>query len=239
MSEQNAVKPVPKHQQVRDSLAAEIRGLEPHSPLAAERDLAAAHGVSRATIRIALDALSEAGVVYRVQGAGTFVAGPTISKTLVLSSFTEDMEVRGWTATSRLLAADRVAAGGEVADDLGIDAQDEVVRLSRIRLADGTPICMETVHLPAGWVPGLLDRDLNTSLYGILEGDYGLHVVRAEQVVRAVVMDVGEAALLGQPPGSPALRVHRIGLDQRDRPIESTTSVYRGDLYDLRFAIHR
>ncbi|GAA2829711.1 GntR family transcriptional regulator [Kribbella solani] len=239
MSEQNAARPAPKHQQVRDSLAAEIRRLEPHSALASERDLATTHGVSRATIRIALDALSDAGVVYRVQGAGTFAAGPAISKTLSLSSFTEDMEVRGWTASSRLLAADQVPAGGKIADDLGIAAEDEVIRVSRIRLADGTPICMETVHLAADGVPGLLDHDLSTSLYGILEAEYGLRVVRAEQVVRSVVMDVGEAALLGQPPGSAALRVHRIGLDQRDRPIESTTSMYRGDMYDLRFAVQR
>lgn len=230
---------VPKHQRVRDSLAADIRGLEPHALLPTERDLAATHAVSRATIRLALDALSEAGLVYRVQGAGTFVAGPTISKTLSLSSFSQDMEIRGMVPSSQLLAADQVPAGRDVAGDLGIDVDAPVARLSRVRLADGEPICLETAHVPADRVPGLLDYDLSGSLYQILTTDYGLRVSRAEQVVRAVVLEVGEAALLRCPPGAAALRMHRIGLDERDRPVESTTSVYRGDLYDLRFAVRR
>ncbi|HLT61044.1 MAG TPA: GntR family transcriptional regulator [Microlunatus sp.] len=230
---------LPKHQQIRRTLAAELRDLAPHSPLPTERDLARTHGVSRATIRLALDALSDAGLVYRVQGAGTFVAGPTISKTLSLSSFSEDMELRGLTASSRLLAADRIPAGAAIAEDLGLQPDDPVVRLSRVRLADGEPICLETAHLPAARVPDLLDQDLSGSLYQLLDRRYGLRVVRAEQVVRAVVLDIGEAALLGTPPGSAALRMHRIGLDQRDRPVESTTSVYRADRYDLRLAVRR
>jgi len=201
--------------------------------------LAKAHGVSRATIRLALDALSDAGLVYRVQGAGTFVAGPTISKTLSLSSFSEDMEIRGKTPSSRLLAADEVAAGVAIAEDLRIAAADLVFRVSRVRLADGEPICLETAHIPSTRMPGLLEHDLARSLYEIFTSSYDMSIVRAEQVVTAVVLDVGEAALLGVSPGSPALRMHRIGLDDRDRPVESTTSVYRADRYDLRLAIRR
>lgn len=228
-----------KHQQIRQTLATEIRGLEPHALLPTERDLAKTYGVSRATIRLALDALSDAGLVYRVQGAGTFVAGPTISKTLALSSFSEDMEIRGMTPSSRLLAADGVVAGAALAEELGIAAEDRVFRVTRVRLADEEPICLETAHIPAARAPGLLDRELSHSLYGVLSTSYNLQIVRAEQVVRAVVLDVGEAALLGTPPGSAALRMHRIGLDERDRPVESTTSLYRADRYDLRLAIRR
>ena len=238
MSEMSADPGVPKHQRIRQSLAEEIRGLQPHSLLPTERDLAKTHAVSRATIRLALDALRDAGLVYRVQGAGTFVAGPTISKTLSLSSFSEDMEIRGMTPSSRLLAADEIAAGSALAEELGIAPEDHVFRISRVRLADAEPICLETAHLPAARTPGLLDRDLNGSLYEILRGHH-VHIVRAEQVVKAVVLDVGEAAMLGTPSGSAALRMHRIGLDERDRPVESTTSVYRADRYDLRLAIRR
>lgn len=230
---------LPKHQQIRKVLAAEIRGLDPGTLLPTERDLASTHGVSRATIRLALDALSDAGLVYRVQGAGTFVAGPTISKTLTLSSFSEDMNLRGMAPSSRLLAADQGPAGPAVAESLRIDADDLVIRLSRVRLADDRPICLETAHLPSDRVPGLLEHDLSGSLYDILTTEYGLRVVRAEQVVRAVVLEVGEAALLGTPAGSAALKMHRISLDERDRPVESTTSIYRADRYDLRMAIRR
>lgn len=239
MAHNDTARTVPKHQRVRELLAAEIRGLEPHALLPTERELATTHEVSRATIRIALDGLSDAGVVYRIQGAGTFVAGPAISKTLNLSSFSEDMEVRGWQPSSRLLEAKLGLADAEAVDDLGIAADAEVITLSRLRLADGRPICAEIVRLAGERVPGLLGRDLSGSLYETLESDYGLRVVRAEQVVQSVNLSADEADLLDQPVGAAALRVHRIGLDPRDRPIESTTSLYRGDLYDLRFAVHR
>lgn len=228
-----------KHEQVRRALLTDIRKLLPHAILPTERDLAASYGVSRATVRQALDWLRDGGVVYRVQGAGTFVAGPTISKTLSLTSFSEDMTARGVKPGSRLLAADEVPAGTAIADDLGVDPDEPVMRLARVRLADGEPICLETVHLPATRVPGLLDRDLTGSLYELMGRVYHLRVVRAEQVVQAIVLDHGEAVLLGIPAGSSALRVRRIGLDDRDRPLECTTTVYRGDRYDMRFAVRR
>lgn len=229
---------LPKHERVRQSLAAEIRTLEPHTALPTERDLAKAHQVSRATIRLALDALGESGLVYRVQGAGTFVAGPTISKTSSLHSFTEDMESRGMTASSRLLAADEVPAGATLAAELGIGTNDRVYRVTRVRLADGEPMCLETAHIPTHRAPGLLDHDLTRSLYEVLH-TYDLDVVRAEEVVKAVALDVSESAMLGSPPGSPALRMHRIGVDDRHGQVESTTSIYRADRYDLRLSIRR
>lgn len=235
----SADEPVHKHERVRRALLSDIRKRAPHAMLPTERELAAQYRVSRATVRQALDWLRDGGVVYRVQGAGTFVAGPTISKTLSLTSFSEDMTDRGLAPSSRLLAADEVPAGPGVGEDLGIDPEEHVVRLARVRLADGEPICLETVHLPSVNVPGMLTHDLTGSLYELLDGKYQLHIVRAEQVVRAIVLDHSEAALLGTPAGSPALRVRRIGLDDRDRPLECTTTVYRGDRYDMRFAVRR
>lgn len=229
----------PKYERVRKALSAEIRGLEPHTALPTERDLARTHAVSRATVRLALGALGDSGLIYRIQGAGTFVAGPTISKTPALRSFSEDMLIRGMVPSSRMLAADEVAAGSALADELGIAADDHVFRVTRVRLANSEPMCLETAHIPAGRAPRLLEHDLTHSLYEVLRTFYGLHLVRAEEVVRAVALDVAESAMLGSPPGSPALRIHRIGLDERDRQLESTTSIYRADRYDLRLAIRR
>ncbi|GID10396.1 GntR family transcriptional regulator [Actinocatenispora rupis] len=235
VSEQGTVH---KYERVRRALLADIATRQPHAALPTERDLAATYQVSRMTVRQALDALRADGVVYRVQGSGTFVAGPTISKTLSLTSFSEDMVARGLTPGSRLLAANEVPAG-TLADELAVTPDTPLVRMFRVRLADGDPICLETVHLPAARVPGLLDADHTGSLYELLAERYRLRVVRAEQVVQAVVLGDADAVLLSSPPGSPALRVHRIGLDERDRPVEATTTVYRGDRYDLRFAITR
>jgi GntR family transcriptional regulator len=228
-----------KHERIRDMLLADIRRRPPHTLLPTERELAATYEVSRATVRRALDLLEDGGSVYRVQGAGTFVSGPLISKTLSLTSFSEDMVSRGLTPESRLLAADEVPAGADIAADLAIQPTDLLVRLFRVRLANDVPICLETVHLPAAKVPGLLAKVPHGSLYELLEREYRLTVVRADQVVQAIVLDHGEAALLGVAPGAAALRIRRIGLDDRDRPLEFTTSVYRGDRYDLRFAVRR
>lgn len=229
----------PKYQRLRSVLLDEISRLAPHAALPTERELAARHHVSRNTVRLALDALDRAGIVYRLQGAGTFVAGPTISKSLSLSSFSEDMTVRGWSAVSRVVAADEIPADESVAADLQLEVGEPVIRVNRVRLADGTPICLELAHFAAARTPGLLDYDLSGSLYEVLQTNYRLQVVRAEQIVRAVSLSAVEASILHRPPEAPALQIHRIGVDQRDNPLESTTSTYRADLYDLRFAIQR
>lgn len=230
---------VPKHEWLRATLMDLIRGLPPHAPLPTERDLADTYEVSRATVRKALDWLRSSGSIYRVQGAGTFVAGTTITKTLSLSSFTQDMIDRGLRPSSRLLSVAQEPAGPLIGEQLHLSESDEVVRLTRTRLANGSPICLETTHIAAARVPGLMEEDLTGSLYGILEQKHDLRVMRAEQVVTAVVASESEAALLAIPLGAAALRVHRIGMDDRDRPVESTTTIYRADLYDLRFAVHR
>lgn len=229
----------PKHEQLRRRLRTEVAALAAHTPLPTERELADRYQVSRATVRQALGALEEAGAVYRVQGSGTYVADRTVSKSLSLTSFTEDMAARGLRASSRLIAADEIPAGASIGEDLRLGLAEPVVRLVRLRLADAAPMCLETVYLPAARVPGLLARDLDGSLYELLAREHDIRLVRAEQVVTAITVDGADAALLAVPPGTPALRIRRIGLDQRDRPVERTISLYRADHYDIAFTVRR
>jgi GntR family transcriptional regulator len=95
------------------------------------------------------------------------------------------------------------------------------------------------VYLPAELVPGLLDHDLSGSLYDVLDGTYGLRVVRARQVIRSTVVDDAEAKLLEVPPRSPALIVSRVTADVRGRAIELATTLYRGDRYAYDVTITR
>ena len=229
----------PKHARLRQRLRAEVERMTAHTALPTERELAGQYGVSRSTVRQALDALAESGVVYRVHGAGTFAASTAVSKSLTMSSFTEDMQARGMVPGNRVLAADERAAGRQIAEDLRLDESDPVVRVMRLRFADEQPMCLETAHLPAARVPGLLDRDLNGSLYGILRARYGMRLVRAEQVWTAVSLDERSAVLLGVPTGSPAFQVRRVGMDERARPLEVTTGLYRADRYEMRVAVRR
>lgn len=228
-----------KHEELRRELAAELLGMPEHTPLPTERDLATRYGVSRNTVRLALDALESQGRVYRVQGAGTFVSSQIVSKSPALTSFSEDMASRGLRPGSRLLAADVIPATARVATSLALDGGADVIRISRLRTADDRPMCLENVHLPAAVFPGLTDHDLTGSLYELLRGEYRLELHRAEQAVRAVDLDETRAALLGVVPGSSGLEVERVGLDQRDRPVEATTTTYRADRYEVRFTVRR
>mgnify|MGYP001230769354 CR=1 FL=1 len=214
-------------------------GLDPHVKLPTERELAEQFGVSRLTVRRVLDRLERDGLVYRVQGAGTFVHPPRISKSVELTSFSEDMRERGLRPGSKLVRAEIEAAGPVIGYALGLSPSTEVLHLERIRTADDEPMCLEHSYLPNNLVPGLADLDLTGSLYELLEARYNLRLERAEQTIKATVVDVAAANMLGVPPFSPAFLVQRIGYDNRGRPIERAESLYRGDRYWYELTIYR
>ena len=232
-------RPAAKHEWLRGRLLEHMASLAPRSALPTERELASRYEVSRATVRQALSVLEQTGTVYRVQGAGTFVAGPRVSKSLSMTSFSEDMRERGLRPSSRRLTADEVPADEAIAADLQLPPGAAVIRLIRVRLADDSPMCLETAYLPADRVPGLLGQDLSGSLYALLESRHGIRLERAHQRVESVTVGGAEAGLLGMSPGAPALRVHRVSLDERDRPVERTASLYRADRYDIQFTVRR
>ena len=223
----------PKYDQVRGELAERIRSqMRPGDALPSERELMEMFGISRMTVRQALAGLEADGLVYRVHGSGTYVSETAmVSKTLRLTSFSEDMRERGLRPGTQLLEAVLVPATADVAQRLTLSPGAEVAHLSRLRLADQTPMAIEEVYLPADLVPGLLDRDLSGSLYDVLDSAYGLRAVRARQAVRATVVDDAEAKLLEVPARSPALIVSRVTVDVRGRAVEFATTIYRGDRY--------
>lgn len=229
-----------KSEQLRAHLIGLVSGgLDPHVKLPTERELAEQFGVSRLTVRRVLDRLERDGLVYRVQGAGTFVSSPRISKSVELTSFSEDMRERGLRPGSKLVRAEIEAAGPSIGYALGLSPSTEVLHLERVRTADDEPMCLEHSYLPKDLVPGLADLDLTNSLYELLTSRYNLRLERAEQTIRATVVDAATANLLGVPPFSPAFQVERTGYDHRGRPIERAESLYRGDRYWYELTIYR
>lgn len=191
-----------------------------------ERELARIMGVSRDTLRRALEVLEEEGLVYRRQGSGTFVARRATFRARLLG-FTEEMRALGLIPSSRFLGGGRGPATAKEAFQLRLSPGEEVLRLERLRLADEEPMALERAALPV-WA---LEEIPEGSLYQALEAR-GLRPVRALQRLRTVVARE-EDRLLGVEPGAPLLYLERVSFLPDGRPVEFVKSRYRGDRYEL------
>ena len=228
----------PLYLQIKDLLLSDIRAgrYRPHERLPSERELSAAHGVSRMTVRQALIELQRSGAIYTHVGKGTFVAVQKIEQQLrSVTSFSQQLLAQGELPSSRVLAATSGTVDEVVSATLGIELGDQVVTLSRIRLADGRPVGIETAYLPAARVPGILKHDFEReSLYETLARDYGLNLFTASQTIEAALADERELGLLEMSPPAAVLRLQRLTMSSAGRSIEFVISTYRGDSYRLR-----
>jgi GntR family transcriptional regulator len=213
--------------------------LSPHDKLPTERDLADEFSLSRLTVRQVLARLESEGWVYREQGSGTFVSEPRIAKSLELTSFSEDMRARGLRPGSDQVTIVQRPAGADVGRALEISPRAEVLHLHRVRTADDSPMCIEDSYVPASLAPGLAGSDVDGSLYELLETRYHLKVDRAQQTIRATVLEPADAALLDSVEFGPAFDVTRVGFDVRGNRIEYARSIYRGDRYSYDLTIYR
>jgi len=230
----------PKHREVRERVLREVAAQLGHNEmLPTERQLAERFGVSRMTVRQAFKSLTDAGLIESRIGRGWFLAAPRVSKPPALTSFSEDLVSRGYLPSTRLLAAEAVTLGTDVAVELGLAPGARGYRIERLRLADGNPMCHEEVFLTASRFPGLPDLDLEQSLYGVLQEHYGVEMRRAQQQIKAVNLDERIARLLQVEPGDAALLVKRITADQDGRIVERGQSICRGDLYDFSLVVTR
>jgi GntR family transcriptional regulator len=230
----------PKGEQLRSILEDLIDLLKPGDPLPSERELAERYDVARMTVRAELTRLASEGMVERIQGRGTFVAEARVAQAAALSSFTEDMRARGHKPGSQVLGQGVVPADDLVARRLEIELGTPVVRVRRVRTADGEPMALERTHLPAQRLPGLESADLaDASLYELLERNWGVRVAEADQWASVVRLTADEAALLQVGPDQPALLFQRLTRDPSGAPIEYVRSLYRGDRYEVHTRLER
>ena len=204
-----------------------------------ERELAERLGVARETLRRALAELQTDGVLQRRQGAGTFVAGHSWVKPLVLRSFTEDMRERGLVASSSVLSVAAVRADAKVAHKLKAIPGSPVWHIRRLRLASGEPMALEEAWLRRALLPGFDPRSLDTqSLYEVMQR-HGIVVRNAAQEIQATVLTEDEAVLLDVAPFSPALLVERQVFSQAGEVVEFGKSIYRADRYRFEVNVGR
>ncbi len=225
--------PVPLHHQVYLDLRAALDAGEwrPGDLLPPERQLAVRYGCSLITVRRALSELTREGRLERTRGRGTTVLRPRIERDFAgTMSFAEEMQDRGLDPATRVLAARPESAGEGVANALGIEAGSPTLYVERLRVADGEPLLLEQVHLPAERFPGLLASDLeHGSLYDLLTQRYGARIVRAREALEPVLLHAREARLLGRPARSPALLIEGIAFSSDGQPVEFSRSYVRGD----------
>jgi GntR family transcriptional regulator len=222
----------PLYQQLQRALRQAIveNRLTADEALPPERDMAVEFSVSRITVRKAIDALVEEGLVVRRQGAGTFIAARVEKSFSKLSSFSEDMVSRGRTPHSVWLRRSDGAVTPEESMTLGLGPGTPVYRFHRVRYADGVTMALEYTTVPAACLPS--KEVVGESLYGALE-QAGSRPVRALQRLRAVLFNAEQAQLLGVEAGSPGLMIERRGFLRDGRVVEFTQSYYRGDAYDF------
>ncbi len=226
--------PVSKQVLTRQRVLELIEQLNVGEAIPSERRLSTEIGVSRLTLRAALDDLVRDGYLERRHGSGTFVSEPKIAQQLTLTSFSEDMRRRGMVAGSRTIELREVHAGAAVGRALHISPDARVVLIRRLRLADGEPMALETLHVPAALVPGLTRELLeDASFYDLMEEHYGVVIASGQQSIEPTVTNEEESELLHVPLHSPAFLFERTSRTAEGETVEFVRSLYRGDRYRL------
>lgn len=201
--------------------------------LASEEELARLYQVSRMTARQALHGLKASGYAQSQKGRGTFVTKPKLEKNILhLRGFTEDMKQRGMVPSSKLLEQSVMKATEELAETLQIQVDAPVMKLRRLRLADGIPMAIEDSSIPLLPFPNLERYSFaKQSLYHILRENYGVKVGWADEIIEALPATREESELLTIPKRASVLSISRIIITTDQTPIEVACSRYRGDRY--------
>ncbi len=233
----------PLYARVERVIAGEIAdgSLAVGAQLPTEEQLVARFGVSRITVRRAVQNLAARGLVEVRRGKGTFVVEPRIVQPLTsLTGFVEDMTALGLDATARVLRVDIVTASAAVAGELDLDPGSRVTLIERARLANGVPISFDQTYLPVGLGSRIAEDDLaNQPVFDLLEHKYDVPLVAADYRLSAVGAHRAAADALGIAVGSPVLRIERTSFTTGLRPIDYETLHYRGDLITFHTRLQR
>jgi DNA-binding GntR family transcriptional regulator len=226
--------PVPLYFQVAQQLEQAIRAgtLSAGHRLDNEIQLADRFGLSRPTMRRAIQELVDKGLLVRKRGVGTQVVRGEVRRRVELSSLYDDLARAGARPTTRLLALATEPAPEDVAGRLDVAAGTDLVRLERVRSARDEPLAILRNWLPADVAP-LPATDLETrGLYELLRAS-GVHLRIAQQRIGARAATPAEATLLSERAGAPLLTMQRTTYDDSGRAVEYGDHVYRAELYSF------
>lgn len=216
---------------IRESIETELK---PHDLLPSERELAEIYGVSRTTVRLAMQELEHLGFIYKKHGKGTFVS--SISGSVLnlrgAYSFTEQMIALGKVPETSIIDFSIVESNKYFSEALGIHKGSKMIKVKRLRLADGEPLMLERTYLPFKRFETLTSNMLeHKPMYDVFLEDYGEKIKCAEEEFYASIVSLKDAEWLKVPNGSAALNLIRTTLNQENEVIEYTLSVARADQF--------
>ncbi len=232
----NQNSPIPLYFQLQDLLQNKIESgeFEAHTSLPTEAELSRQYNVSRATVREALRALVNLGLIEKRHGLGSFVKPRQLTAQLPgLNSFSMEMRSQGHKVKTHVLDKVIVSAPVLVAKALKVVEGSPVLRLKRLRCVDDEPILVSESYLPS-FVS--IDEDFSDSVYKLFNLKYGLHIVQGKATIEAGLAEPDIANLLKINIGDAILRVIWIAQTEDVQSIEYSDGSYRGDSY--RYAIH-
>jgi GntR family transcriptional regulator len=229
----------PLYRQIKTLLTASLQAGEwkPGEALPSELDLAARFGVSQGTMRKAIDELAGENLLVRRQGKGTFVSTHAEERAQFrfLRLAPDDGPAGG--AQRRFIGCQRLRASADVARALSLRTGDAVLRVQRVLSFGAAPVVFDDLWLPGALFKGLSAERLESyrgPMYQLFEAEFGVHMVRASEKIRAVAADAAAAALLEVPAGAPLLSVERIAFTYGDVPVELRRGLYRTDQHHYR-----
>ncbi|MEO7022253.1 MAG: GntR family transcriptional regulator [Ktedonobacteraceae bacterium] len=234
--------PLPLYYQLKEVLRQQIRAghLEPHSAIPSEPELVASYHVSRATVRQALNELVHEGLLYRQHGKGTFVCEPRIQQTLSeLASLSEELKRRGKRPGGLLIVSELVRGSETVRQQLKLADEDQVLRLERVRTADGTPCAYEIDYLPYPRASGVYQRVKEVaegSLYALMISE-GLSPYVAEQTLKGGVASTRESDVLQMAANEPGLRYTCTTYDSTGQPIGYSEAFFPSERFDFHITL--
>src|SRR5260370_5525189 len=224
----------PLYSRVDTVLASEIGNgaLGVGEQLPTEDELIQRFEVSRITVRRAVQNLVGRGLVEIRRGKGTFVAKPRMTQELTeLSGFVEDMQALGRKPTARVISKEIVTADTTVASHLALTKGERVVRIRRVRLADGVPLSFDETFLPLEIGKKIVTNNLKVEpIFSLLERKYDIPLIEAEYKLEAVAAEADVASALRVKQGSPIFRIERTSYSTGNRPLEYEKLYYRGEL---------
>ncbi|HEX3785724.1 MAG TPA: GntR family transcriptional regulator [Pseudonocardiaceae bacterium] len=230
--------PVPLYYQVAQVLEQAIESGELAAGARLDNEIALAEslGLSRPTMRRAIQYLVDRGLLVRKRGVGTQVVHRAVRRGIQLTSLYEDLAGEGRDPQTEILQLDTAPATDTVAHQLGIPEGEQVLRLERLRYADGEPLALLRNYLPAGLVSVTAESLRQTGLYQLMRAT-GIRLHLASQVIGARSATAAEARMLKESRGASLLTMSRTAYDETGRAVEYGDHIYRASLYSFEFVL--